>query len=367
MPHESATISLSVRFFRFGSFPPARWYYHITLNHPLKASSVTPSRIATKLLVLIGTTALLAVVALAGIIAFGTSSLPKPLPDADAPFKKVDFHELPPLQSFRARDGAALAYRVYPGHGNKAVVMLHGAAGSSFMLHVLAKAVQASGFTVYVPDLRGHGASGGNGDIAYNGQLQDDVADFARFVHQAQPSASLSLLGHSAGGELALRFAGGPDGALFGRYVLLSPMLARDATTVRPDVGGFAKPFKARYVGLTILDRFGFHGFEALPVLAFAVPAAPGNMMTPLYSYRLSENFTQDTHYLDDLRHIARPTELLVGADDEFFYADKFAPLVHGVRPDIPVSIVPKVGHTGIILDPAAIQQVIAVLGRDHG
>ncbi|MDR6412269.1 UNVERIFIED_ORG: pimeloyl-ACP methyl ester carboxylesterase [Burkholderia sp. 1595] len=276
----------------------------------MKASSVTPFRTAAKLLTLAGAAALLAAVALAAMIAFGSSFLPPPLRDADAPFRKVDFHDLPPLQSFRARDGAALAYRVYPGHGNRAVVMLHGAAGSSFMLHALARAVQASGFTVYVPDLRGHGASGVNGDIAYNGQLQDDVADFARFVHRAQPGASLSLLGHSAGGGLALRFAGGPDGALFGRYVLLSPMLARNAPTVRPGVGGFAKPFKARYVGLTILDRFGVHGFESQPVLAFAVPAAPGNMMTPLYLYRLSENFTQDAHYLDDLRHIARPAEL---------------------------------------------------------
>jgi non-heme chloroperoxidase len=332
----------------------------------LKASIVILSRITTKLLTSIVAAILLAAAALAGIVAFGTSSLPQPLPDAETPFKKIDFHDQPALQSFRARDGAALAYRVYQGQGNKAVVMLHGAAGSSFMLHVLAKAIQASGFTVYVPDIRGHGASGGSGDIAYNGQLQDDVADFARFVHNAQPSASLSLLGHSAGGGLALRFAGGPDGALFEQYVLLSPMLARDAPTVRPDVDGFAKPFKARYAGLTILDRFGFHRFEALPVLAFAMPAAPGNMMTPLYSYRLSQNFTQNTHYLDDLRHITKHTELLVGADDEFFYADKFAPLVHGVRSDISVSVVPKVGHVGIILNPAAARQVIAALDRGY-
>lgn len=325
------------------------------------------SRIATRLLTLVVATVLIAAVALAGLIVFGTSSLPQPLPDAGTPFKEVDLHDLPPLQSFRARDGAALAYRVYPGQSDKAVVMLHGAAGSSFMLHALAKAAQAAGFTVYVPDLRGHGGSGGSGDIAYDGQLQDDLADFARFIHRAQPSATLSLLGHSAGGGLALRFAGGPDSALFGRYVLLSPMLTRDAITVRPDVGQFAKPFKARYIGLAILDRLGFHEFEALPVLAFAMPAAPGRMMTPLYSYRLSKNFTQNAHYLDDLRHIVKPTELLVGAEDEFFYSGKFAPLVHGVRPDIPVTIVPGVGHIGIVLDPVAIQQIIAALRRGQG
>lgn len=328
---------------------------------------MTPSRIATRLFAFIVAIIVLATLALAGMIAFGTSSLPPPLADVDGPFKKINFHDQPPLQSFRARDGAALAYRVYPAQGEKAVVMLHGAAGSSFMLHALAKAAQASGYTVYVPDMRGHGGSGPSGDIAYIGQLQDDVADFTRFVHQAQPDASVSLLGHSAGGGLALRFAGGPDSVLFDRYVFLSPLLARDAPTVRPGAGGLAKPFKARYVGLTFLDRFGLHGFESLPVLAFAMPAARGNMMTPLYSYRLSEDFTHNAHYLDDLRHITKPTELLVGADDEFFYADKFEPLVHGVRPDIAVSTVPKVGHMGIALDPAAIQQVIEALDRGQG
>ena len=305
----------------------------------------------------------MAAAALAGAVAFGTSSLPPPLADAAGPFKKIDFRDQPSLQSFQARDGTRLAYRVYPSQGKKSVVMLHGAAGSGFMLHALAKAAQASGYTVYVPDVRGHGASGPiSGDISYIGQLQDDLTDFAQFIHRIQPEVSLSLLGHSAGGGLALRFAGGPESALFDRYVLLSPLLARDAPTVRPGAGGLAKPFKERYMGLTILSRFGFHRFESLPVLAFAMPAAPGNIITPLYSYRLSENFTQNSHYLEDFRCVTKPMSVLVGANDEFFYANKFAPLIHEVRPDIAVGVVPNVGHMSIALEPDSIQQTIAVL-----
>lgn len=316
-----------------------------------------------KLFIFILALVVLIALGIAGCIAFGTSSLPAPIANVDAPFKKIDFHDQPAIQTFKARDGAALAYRVYAGQANKSVVMLHGAAGSSFMMHALAKAAQTAGYTVYTPDLRGHGASSApSGDIAYNGQLQDDLADFAKMIHQTHPETNLTLLGHSAGGGLTLRFAGSVDGGLFTRYIILSPMLARNAPTVRPDVGGLAKPFIVRYVGLTILDRFGIHRFESLPALAFAMPLAENNWITPLYSYRLSENFTQNMHYLDSLRHITRPVDVLVGANDEFFFAEKFAPLIHSVRPDIPVNLVPNVGHMGIALEPAAVQQVIAVL-----
>jgi hypothetical protein len=97
---------------------------------------------------------------LAGIVTFGTSSLPQPLLNADTPFRDVDFHDMPAVQSFQARDGVSLAFRTYQGDSDKIVVLLHGAAGGGFMIHALAKAIHAAGFTVYVPDLRGHGSSG---------------------------------------------------------------------------------------------------------------------------------------------------------------------------------------------------------------
>lgn len=320
--------------------------------------------VAKRILTFILGVILLIVGGLAGIVTFGTSSLPPPLLNADAPFNAVDFRDLPAVQSFQARDGASLAFRVYQGNSDKIAMLIHGAAGNGSMMHALAKAIHAAGFTVYVPDLRGHGSSGPRGDISYNGQLEDDVADFAHFIHSLQPIASMYLVGHSAGGGLALRIAGGPYGSLFVRYVVISPMLDRNAPTVRPGVGGLAKPFKARYVGLTILDRFGIHRFEDLPVLAFAVPPAREKMMTAIYSYRLSQNFTQNAHYLDDLRRTSRRMEILVGTDDEFFYADRFEPLVHSVRTDIPVTVVPGVGHIGIIIRPTATEMVIAALEK---
>jgi hypothetical protein len=37
----------------------------------------------------------------------------------------------------------------------------------------------------------------------------------------------------------------------------------------------------------------------------------------------------------------------LIGADDELFYADRYAPLIHGARQGVPVTLVAGVNHMG--------------------
>jgi non-heme chloroperoxidase len=44
------------------------------------------------------------------------------------------------------------------------------------------------------------------------------------------------------------------------------------------------------------------------------------------------------------------------------FHADKFEPVFRSVRDDVPVTLVPGVGHVGMILDPAALEAVAAAL-----
>ena len=301
-------------------------------------------------------------VLLGAALAFGTSAAPPPQKQSAAPFEQVDDTDLPATRRFEARDGTRLAYRVYPGAGPDAVVMLHGAALSGFALHALARRVADAGFTVVVPDIRGHGGSGPPGDIAYAGQLLDDLADLAHVVRRAHPAATISLVGHSAGGCLTLRFAGGADAGLFDKFVLISPMLARGAPTTRPGLDRFAKPFKARYAALAILDRLGIDAWQSLPVLAFAVPAAPDGKTVPFYSYRLSEAFTQDRAYVDDLRRIAKPAHVLVGSGDELFFPRELVALVHSVRPDIPVNVIEGAGHGDIVLDPRTADGVLEAL-----
>ena len=303
-----------------------------------------------------------AVGALAGMIAFGTKPAPPPLASVSDPFKRIDYSDLPPIETFRARDGAALAYRSYPGTGARVAVLIHGSAGGSPGMHVLAKALQAAGVTVYAPDMRGHGASGPHGDIAYIGQLDDDLADLMQSIRVRHPQGAVSLIGFSAGGGFTLRVAGGPYGALFDRYVAIAPALCPGAPTCRPGGDSWVAVYVPRIIALRILGHLGVHWFEGLTVVAFAVQPGMENRLTAAYSARLAASFKAHDDYVADIRQGSRPIAVLAGRADELFYADRFAEVFHSVRADIPVTIVPGLGHIDMITQPAALAAVRSII-----
>jgi non-heme chloroperoxidase len=302
---------------------------------------------------------------LAAMIAFGTARPPRPMDAISAPFKAVDFSDLPAVQSLPARDGARLAYRVYPAAPDRVAVLVHGSSATGASMHVLAKAIAAAGFTVYALDMRGHGQSGNRGDIAYLGQLDDDIADTMAALRARHPNARFSLVGFSAGGGFALRIAGGPSAPLFDRILLLSPFLRYDAPVNRPN-GGWAAPFIPRFLAIALLHRLGIPWFDGLPVIAYAIQPGSESVLTPTYSYRLLQNFQPHADYQADFRHPDRPPILLVGQNDDLFKADAYAPLVHAIRPDVTVTVVPGVTHIGMILEPAATRAVVAALTADR-
>ena len=151
--------------------------------------------------------------------------------------RAVDRSTMPALERFSARDGTELAYRHYPARGpviDKVAIVIHGSSGSSIAVHALADALAGRGIETYAPDLRGHGSSGTRGDIAYIGQLEDDLADLVAVVRKTAPTEPITLLGHSSGGGFALRIASSPIKDLFARTVMLAPYLGYDAPTNRP-------------------------------------------------------------------------------------------------------------------------------------
>ena len=295
---------------------------------------------------------------LAGMIAFGTSDPPPHMASVSEPFSHVDFSDLPPAETTPARDGSPLAFRVWaasqPGEPERVVIAIHGSSAHSTSMHPLAKALQTEGITVYAPDIRGHGGTGRRGDIDYAGQLDDDAADFVAMVRDKHPKARLVLMGFSSGGGYALHLAGSPLGRRFARAVLISPMLGPRAPTAREIANAWATPFLPRIIALVILDKLGIHAFDHLPTLAFAI--APGNPggLTGVYSFLLMQGFgTND--YAADLRNAASPITVLVGGEDELFLAGRFAPTVHAVRADVPVVVVPDLGHIQMTTDPRAV------------
>jgi pimeloyl-ACP methyl ester carboxylesterase len=274
--------------------------------------------------------------------------------------RTIDRSTMPPLSRFSARDGTELAYRHYPARGpssGKIAILVHGSSGSSASAHALADALAAHGVETYAPDIRGHGGSGTRGDIAYAGQLENDMADLVALVRKSSPNEPLTLLGHSAGGGFALRIAGSPIQDLFARTVLLAPYLGYDAPTNFPASGGWASADIPRFLGLAVLRKTGIDCCESLPTLAFAVPANSEQRLNAHYSYRLMRNFAT-RGYKDDLAAAHHPITLISGANDELMLADKYADAVHAVVPSVEVKLIDGVDHVGIVGDPKAVTAV---------
>ena len=304
------------------------------------------------------------VVAIFGIaIIFGGPRTPHPMGSIVDPFSSVDFSDLPPPASLTARDGTKLAYRSYapaasaPGEG--CVVLIHGSSATSSSMYPMAKELSAAGFTTYALDIRGHGGSGRKGQIAYIGQLEDDLTDFIQAVSPPLPA---TLAGFSSGGGFAVRVAGSSRQDLFQSYLLLAPFLSHDAPTLRPDSGGWTSVGLPRIIALAVLNGFGVRTFNSLPVLRFGVSENAKAILTPEYSYSLTMNFSPHRDYLADLRSMHRPFRVLIGAQDEVYYPDRFTDILKQAGKDIPVTVIPGVDHIHLILSPTAFEQSIEAL-----
>lgn len=275
----------------------------------------------------------------------------------------VDMSTLPEIERFQARDGTLLGFRHYvvsgPSTGRVAIVV-HGSSGSSGnTIHALSWALAQRGVESYAVDIRGHGTSGTRGDIGYVGQLEDDMADFVAVVRKTNPSAPITLIGHSSGGGFALRVAGSPIQNLFARTVLLAPYLGYNAPTNRPNSGGWASADLPRIIALMIMRQIGIDCCDALPVVAFAVPPNSAKNLVPSYTERLRSNFGVHRDFRTDLAAATRPVTIFSGADDELMLADKYAEAVRGVMPAVDVKLIDGINHMGIVSKPAAISVIV--------
>lgn len=298
-------------------------------------------------------------------ILLGGPDTPPPVAGINDPFRALDYSRLPPIERFPTRAGDWLAYRAYPASPDAAeshpMVLIHGSSASSASLHPLAEALARAGHPVYALDVRGHGDSGPRGQIDYIGQLEDDLEDF---VSSTGIASRATLAGFSSGGGFALRFAGSVRQDLFSSYLLMSPFLHQDAPTFKPDSGGWADIGLPRTVALAILNQIGITTLNHLPIVSFALNEQARTFLTPHYSFSLAQNFRPRHNYGLDIRSANRPMEVIVGASDEVFHAERFADVFASHGKAVPVTIVPDTSHVELTLKPAAIQSVVAAVGR---
>ncbi|MCB8986511.1 MAG: alpha/beta fold hydrolase [Ardenticatenaceae bacterium] len=290
-------------------------------------------------------------------------------PIAFAALTEANYDEMPELQPYTARDGAELSYRLYerahfPGNSkfpgkSPVLILLHGSGWHSMQFYPLAKALSEAGAaTVVTPDLRGHGFNPATrGDVATIGQLEDDLADLIAVLEAQFPGAPIIVGGHSSGGGLAVRFAGGEYGELADGYLLLAPFLKYNAPTTRPNSGGWARPNSRRIAGLTMLNNLGIHWFDGLTVIQFAMPSSVldgplGDSATTAYSHRLNTSFAPRSRYGRDLAALAQPFLLVAGLDDEAFIAEQYEPTISPYTASGRYVLLPDTGHIDLLTTP---------------
>jgi len=276
-------------------------------------------------------------------------------------FKELyfDYTGLPELKSFKARDGKELNYRYYPSSSDKTLILLHGSGWHSRYFLPLAEFISSNNLAnVYTPDLRGHGLNPDKrGDVDYIDQLTDDIADLIRMIKENNPDTRIILGGHSSGGGLTVRFAGSKYNNQVEGYLLLSPFLKYNAPTIRPDSGGWAKPYTGRIAGLTMLNNVGIRWFNYLTVIEFNMPEeARDGTETLSYTFRMNTAFAPD-NYQKDLGAMYQPVLAAAGTADESFYADQFEPVISKYT-KADVVLLDGVTHMGVVVGPE-IQPVI--------
>ena len=260
-----------------------------------------------------------------------------------------------PLQDVTMRDGYDLKVRTYGGADNvPLLVMVHGSAWHGLQFDALASEL-ADKADIVVPDLRGHGtAPGRRGDIDYIGQLEDDLADLITAL--AKPDQPVIMAGHSSGGGMVIRFAGGAHGDMLDGAVLMAPYLHHNAPTLRENAGGWNEVLLRRIIGLSILNTFQIKALNHLPIIQFNMPKAVldgplGDTATTSYSYRLNTSFAPRGNYLDDVAALPRFV-LIAGSADEAFISSEFAPTMGAVTDKGRFDMLLGATHLDVVNDP---------------
>jgi pimeloyl-ACP methyl ester carboxylesterase len=292
---------------------------------------------------------------------------PPPLASIHQGALRIDESGAPDLSRFQARDGTWLAYRLYrPASGarDRLAILTHGSSASSIEMHQIARSLAQAGVTAVAVDIRGHGASGTRGDIAYRGQLDDDLADLVGELRKAYPTARFSLIGHSSGGGFALRIAGSALGDSFDRFILLAPYLGYSAPTNRPAEGPglWAAPDSPRIVATVMLERIGIDWPQSLPAIAFAnVPEAKMGL-TSQYSFRLLQNYTAPPDWKGAFLRAKGRIAVVAGADDQLMDAEAYRRVLPPLG--VSVTILPGVDHMGVVYRPEAIKAILAAMAE---
>jgi alpha-beta hydrolase superfamily lysophospholipase len=217
-----------------------------------------------------------------------------------------------------ASDGVRLHYLVW-GSGRSppwaVIIFLHGIASHAGWFGETAADLSNQGVTVYAPDRRGSGRSGGpRGHLARYGRALDDVEEVVRLVCSDYPGTPVFLAASSWAAKLAVVYAAQRPAALSGLLLLGPGLLARVNLApwrrVRVVVGHLVRPTARLPIPLT-------------PELYTANPPYRDLIRAdPLRLLEATAQFFWETERLDrrrrrDAARLRLPVLLLQGEDDK--------------------------------------------------
>lgn len=271
----------------------------------------------------------------------------------------------PPVQRYPARDGEPLAFRFYDSAAARILILVHGSSYHGAPYHDLAAAVGAGGAAkVVLPNLRGHLLSGARrGDVAYVGQLEDDIADLIAHLRANGHAGPVFLGGHSSGGGFVIRFAGGPHAGLVSGYVMLAPVIPLPPFMRHGSAGGWCNVNLPRILGLMLLNALGVRALNGLEAISFNKPVALRDGTETLsYSYNLNASYHPRHRYRADLAAIRGPSLVLIGDRDQAIAAEPLRDVFAKMSPGTDFRVLGGVDHFGVFMEAGAIAAVVGWL-----
>lgn len=293
-------------------------------------------------------------------LALIVSQRPAPLPDSDRGLAFDRLLDQPQgavggleRTVYQGVDGAEMPLTIAGRDPAKPIlVLIHGSGWDGTQFDALAARLSDVA-EVRVPTLRGHGPTPRRrGDIDYIGQFEDDMAALVADAGDRD----VIFLGHSSGGGLVVRMAGGDHGQKMDGAILLAPFLKHNAPVTRANAGGWAYPLTRRIIGLSILNAFRIHLLDHLTVIQFAMPrrvldGPMGDHATTAYSWRLNTSFAPRGDYLADVAGLP-PFLLIAGREDEAFVAEGYEPLMTPATSKGRYAVLDDLGHLDIVDAP---------------
>lgn len=168
-----------------------------------------------------------------------------------------------------------------------------------------------------MPDIRGHGLSGGErGDAPSLQQIYDDVTLMIGTAHNEFPSLPVFLGGHSAGAGLIVNYINSPGHEFVNGYLFVAPDFGLKSNTIYEDNGHFATVCQKAYIAHAL--TFGLLKGHAIGVkYNYSEEQMESDIGLVQYNSVIMSLALNPGKPSEEVARIDRPFGLWVGAGDE--------------------------------------------------